>query len=115
LRTAACCWSCAGTESSEELSHIHLDSDACLIAVERPCAAGDQPGAVGEGVALVLAFRGTEPLELSDFQSDFDAVPEAGEVCGQCSMLIVFGALCASETKLQSVACVEVAHTCAGG
>jgi hypothetical protein len=27
----------------------------------------------------VLAFRGTEPLELSDFQSDFDAVPEAGE------------------------------------
>lgn len=69
----------AGTESSEELSHIHLDSDACLIAVERPCAAGDQPGAVGEGAALVLAFRGTEPLELSDFQSDFDAVPEAGD------------------------------------
>jgi hypothetical protein len=27
----------------------------------------------------VLAVRGTEPLELSDFQSDFDAVPEAGE------------------------------------
>jgi hypothetical protein len=69
----------AGVESSEELSHIHLDSDACLIAVEKPCPAGDQPGAVGEGVALVLAFRGTEPLELSDFQSDFDAVPEAGE------------------------------------
>lgn len=73
------CCPFAGTESSEELSHIHLDSDACLIAVERPCAAGDQPGAVGEGAALVLAFRGTEPLELSDFQSDFDAVPEAGE------------------------------------
>jgi len=31
------------------------------------------------GVALVLAFRGTEPLELADFQSDFDAVPESGE------------------------------------
>lgn len=30
-------------------------------------------------MALVLAFRGTEPLELADFQSDFDAVPEAGE------------------------------------
>lgn len=23
--------------------------------------------------------RGTEPLEIADFQSDFDAVPEAGE------------------------------------
>jgi hypothetical protein len=73
--------SCAGTESSEELAHIHLDSDACLIAVERPASdAQDRPGAVGQGVALVLAFRGTEPLELSDFQSDFDAVPEAGEL-----------------------------------
>jgi hypothetical protein len=27
----------------------------------------------------VLLCRGTEPLELADFQSDFDAVPEAGE------------------------------------
>lgn len=26
-----------------------------------------------------VSCRGTEPLELADFQSDFDAVPEAGE------------------------------------
>lgn len=30
-------------------------------------------------LSMVVMRRGTEPLELADFQSDFDAVPEAGE------------------------------------
>lgn len=73
----------AGSESSEELAQIHLDSDAVLLAVEDPARPSTPEaaasGAFGSGVAVVLAFRGTEPLELADFQSDFDAVPEAGE------------------------------------
>jgi hypothetical protein len=62
-----CC--CVGSESTQELERIHVDSDACLLEVVGPD---------GDGKALVLAFRGTEPLELADFQSDFDAVPEEG-------------------------------------
>jgi hypothetical protein len=107
-----------GAESNEELSHIHLDSDAVVVAVEdtaKPATPGaTAAGAKGDGVAVVLAFRcarsllnthrccgvccvslcqlwlppnssllcnagvawpaarGTEPLELADFQSDFD-------------------------------------------
>lgn len=51
----------AGAASSEELSEIHLDSDACLLAVEdpaRPQAAEGTAGAnKGAGSAVILAFR----------------------------------------------------------
>jgi hypothetical protein len=56
----------AGSESSEELSHIHLDSDAVLLAVEDPARPAAAAAAVGStsggdggaaGVAVILAFR----------------------------------------------------------
>lgn len=57
-----CTCMCAGTESNNELSHIHLDSDAMVLAVEDPTkpptAEAAAAGANGAGVALVLAFRG---------------------------------------------------------
>lgn len=50
----------AGSESSEELSHIHLDSDACLLAVDDPARPSSADGAASAGndsVAVILAFR----------------------------------------------------------
>lgn len=61
-----CLWCvCAGSESSEELAHIHLDSDACLLAVEDPAKPPSADGgpakasktSKGSGVAVILAFR----------------------------------------------------------
>lgn len=49
-----------------------LGSDAFLLEVSPP---GSPAGA---GKALVLAFRGTEPMELVDFQADFDLFPQTG-------------------------------------
>jgi len=50
-----------------------LGSDAFVMEVSAP------GGAAGSGKALVLAFRGTEPTELVDFQSDFDVIPNKGD------------------------------------
>jgi hypothetical protein len=51
----------AGAESNEELSSVHLDSDAMVLAVEdtarAPTPEALAAGAKGAGVALVLAFR----------------------------------------------------------
>jgi len=49
-----------------------LGSDAFLLEVSPPGSPA------GSGRALVLAFRGTEPTELVDFQSDFDLFPKKG-------------------------------------
>lgn len=58
-----------GAESSDELSDIHLDSDAVLLAVEDPTrpatADGAAEGARGAGVAVVLAFRLVKAVESS--------------------------------------------------
>lgn len=59
------CVCVTGSESSEELAHIHLDSDACLLAVEDPAKPPSADGgpakaskaSKGSGVAVILAFR----------------------------------------------------------
>jgi hypothetical protein len=50
-----------------------LGTDAFLMEVSSPNESARS------GKALVLAFRGTEPTELVDFQSDFDLFPVEGE------------------------------------
>lgn len=47
----------SGIESTDELSHIHLDSDACLLALEDPTRAAStahsaEEGAEGAGTTL---------------------------------------------------------------
>lgn len=58
-------------------SKIHLDSDAMVLAVNAINATGSIDTSKPE--AVILAFRGTEPLELADLQSDFRTVPELGK------------------------------------
>jgi hypothetical protein len=53
-----------------------------MVMIHVAMCAGDQLAAVRRGVTLVLAVRGTEPLESPDSETDFDAVPEAGEPDG---------------------------------